>query len=71
MRPKDIREPPSTEQCDKAWAEGYIDGFAFAKGAVPKVPVRPTMPDGISDPVRYYRNLGREHGARDALTAKS
>lgn len=70
MRPKNIREPASSEECDKAWREGYIDGFAFVSGTVPKVPQRPPLPSGINDPVRYYRNLGREHGASDALVAK-
>jgi len=70
MRVKDIREAASLEDCDKAWSEGYINGYTFVRGTVPAVPPTPALPSGISDPVGYYRKLGREHGVADAMATK-
>lgn len=56
----------TSHECDKAWRDGYIDGYKSIRSTIPSVPTRPgSHPSGV-DPVGYYYQKAYELGASKA-----
>ena len=56
----------TSEECNRAWKDGYISGFQSISGTIPSVPARPgSHPPGV-DPLAFYYQKGYEAGVTKA-----
>ena len=57
----------TSEQLDRAWADGYCAGAGVTKISRPRVPPRPApiFPD-VSDPMRYLFDVAFKAAVQDA-----
>lgn len=57
----------TSDECNKAWGQGYTDGWRQYKSTLPSIPARPaSIPAGV-DPLEYFYEEGYASGKEAAL----
>jgi len=52
----------TSAECNRAWTNGFNDGYKSMKGTTTSVPSMPPLPASESNPIQYYYEKGKEAG---------
>lgn len=52
----------TSAECNRAWTNGFNDGYKSVKGTTASVPPMPTLPASESNPTKYYYDKGWQAG---------